>query len=85
MAIPDYQSIMLPLLRLAGDGDHHQFRASVEALAQHFELSEKERKELLPSGKQSTFDNRVGWARTYMTKAGLLESPKRGFFRITEQ
>ncbi len=85
MAIPDYQSIMLPLLKLAGDGETHQFRASVEALARHFGLSDEERRELLPSGKQPTFDNRVGWARTYMTKAGLLESPKRGLFRITER
>jgi restriction system protein len=54
-------------------------------LAQQFNLSETERKELLPSGKQPTFDNRVGWARTYMTKAGLLESPKRGLFQITQQ
>lgn len=85
MAIPDYQSIMLPLLQIAVDGETHQFRATVEALAQHFRLTETERRELLPSGKQSTFDNRVGWARTYMTKAGLLESPKRGLFRITDQ
>jgi restriction system protein len=85
MPIPDYQSIMLPLLKIAGDGETHQFRATVEALAQQFALTEAERRELLPSGKQPTFDNRVGWARTYMTKAGLLESPKRGLFRITDQ
>lgn len=85
MAIPDYQSIMLPLLSLAGDGETHQFRGSVEALARHFELTETERRVLLPSGKQPTFNNRVGWARTYMTKAGLLESPKRGLLRITDQ
>lgn len=85
MAIPDYQTIMLPLLTIAGDGEIHQFRATVEALAQHFALTEGERRELLPSGKQPTFDNRIGWARTYMTKAGLLESPKRGSFRITDQ
>jgi restriction system protein len=85
MAIPDYQSIMLPLLKIAGDGETHQFRATVEVLAQHFALTETERRELLPSGKQRTFDNRVGWARTYMTKAGLLESPKRGLLRITDQ
>jgi len=76
---------MLPLLKIAGDGETHQFRATVEALAQHFALTETERRELLPSGRQPTFDNRVGWARTYMTKAGLLQSPKRGFFRITDQ
>jgi len=83
MAIPDYQSMMLPLLQLAGDEDVHRFRGAIEALAEHFGLVEEERRELLPSGKQPTFDNRVGWAKTYMVKAGLLESPKRGLFQIT--
>jgi len=85
MGIPDYQSIMLPLLKLAGDGEIHKFRATVEDLVLHFNLTPEERKELLPSGKQPTFDNRVGWARTYMTKAGLLKSPKRGLFQITDR
>lgn len=85
MAIPDYQSIMFPLLKLSNDGEIHKFRASVEYLANYFGLSTDERKELLPSGKQPTFDNRVGWARTYMTKAGLLSSPKRGLFQITDR
>jgi restriction system protein len=76
---------MLPLLKLANDGETHHFRATIETLAQHFALTEAERKELLPSGKQPTFDNRVGWARTYMAKAGLLESPKRGQFRLTDR
>jgi len=81
--IPDYQSIMLPLLRLASDGETHRFRSAVEKLGEEFGLSSEERRELLPSGKQPTFDNRVGWARTYMTKAELLDSPKRGLFQIT--
>lgn len=85
MAIPDYQSIMLPLLKLAGDGEIHKFRVTVEELAKYFNLTPDEKKELLPSGKQPTFDNRVGWARTYMTKAGLLKSPKRGLFEITDR
>jgi len=85
MAIPDYQSIMLPLLKIAADGDVHRFRETVESLAGHFALTDSERRELLPSGKQATFDNRVGWARTYLAKAGLLESPNRGFFRITDK
>jgi restriction system protein len=75
MAIPDYQSVMLPLLRLAADGREHSVRSAIEQLADEFRLTEEERKELLPSGGQATFDNRVGWARTYMKKAGLLESP----------
>jgi restriction system protein len=85
MAIPDYQSVMLPLLRLAADGQEHSAREAVETLADHFGLSEDERKELLPSGAQATFDNRVGWARTYMKKAELLESPRRGYFKITRR
>ena len=85
MAIPDYQSIMLPLLRLAGDGSIYQLRNVIEQLAAEFELSDEERRELLPSGQQSTFDNRVGWARTYLKKAGLLEMPKRGYLQITER
>ena len=85
MAIPDYQSIMLPLLKLAGDRKEHSLREVIEALADEFKLTDEERKELLPSGRQATFDNRVGWARTYMKKAGLLESTKRGYFQITER
>ncbi|MBD3233235.1 MAG: restriction endonuclease [candidate division Zixibacteria bacterium] len=85
MAIPDYQSIMLPLLRFASDMNEHSTRESIEVMANEFELSDEERKELLPSGQQSVFDNRVGWARTYLKKAGLLESTKRGYFKITEE
>jgi len=85
MSIPDYQSIMLPLLRLLTDEKEHSFRDSIENLAQFFKLSAEERKELLPSGQQPVFDNRVGWARTYMKKAGLLETTRRGFFKITKR
>ncbi len=85
MGIPDYESIMLPLLRYASDGKEHSLRETIEVLAEQFSLSEEERKQLLPSGRQSTFDNRVGWARTYMKKAGLLESTRRGYFQITKR
>lgn len=85
MGIPDYQSIMLPLLRYASDGKEHSLRETIEVLAEQFSLSEDERKQLLPSGRQATFDNRVGWARTYMKKAGLLESTRRGYFQITQR
>jgi restriction endonuclease Mrr len=74
MAIPDYQSIMLPLLKFVGDEKEHSLRESIEALADEFDLSEQERKELLPSGQQAAFDNRVGWARTYMKKAGSADA-----------
>ena len=83
MTIPDYQTILLPLLRLAADGEEHSLREAIERLADEFGLNEEERKELLPSGSQATFDNRVGWARTYMKKAGLVDSPRRGHFTIT--
>ena len=85
MAIPDFQSIMLPLLELAGDGHTRHVRKAIELLARRFTLTDDEKRELVPSGQQPRFENRMGWARTYMTKAGLLESPKRGFFRITER
>lgn len=85
MSIPDYQSIMLPLLEFAGDEREHTVREAIEFLADRFGLNDQERKMLLPSGQQAIFDNRVGWARTYMKKAGLLESPRRGYFRITSR
>lgn len=85
MAIPDYQSIMLPLLKYAGDGQEHSLRETIEALADEFGLTKEERRELLPSGQQATFDNRVGWARTYLKKAGLLATTRRGYYQITER
>lgn len=85
MAIPDYQSIMLPLLRFARDGKVHSIHEAYAAMAEYFGLSDEERRQLLPSGKQKVIDNRVGWARTYLVKAGLLHSPKRGYFSITPE
>jgi len=83
MSIPDFQSIMLPLMQFASDGKEHSFRESVEYLAKFFKLSEDERKELLPSGPMPIFDNRVGWTKTHLLKAGLLESPRRSIFQLT--
>lgn len=85
MTIPDYQSIMLPLLRFAGDQHEHALRETIDTLGDEFSLNEAERHELLPSGRQATFDNRVGWARTYLKKAGLLESTRRGHYQITDR
>lgn len=85
MPIPDYQSIMLPLLNSLADQQEHSLREATDSLAGQFKLSEAERRELLPSGLQAIFDNRVGWARTYMKKALLLESTRRGYFRITQR
>ena len=83
MAIPDYQKLMLPVLKLAADEKEHKFSQAVEDLADEFALSMEERNELLPSGSQAVFNNRVGWARSYLKQASLLASPKRGFFIIT--
>jgi len=85
MAVPDYQSLMLPLLRLAGDREVRSIDSAVEATAQEFGLTDEDRRELLPSGRQRRFDNRVAWAVTYLKKAGLLESAGRGRFKITDR
>ena len=85
MAIPDYQTCMLPFLRHLADGHEHSLRDAEEALAAHFRLSAAERAELLPSGQQGVFKNRIGWARTYLKKAALLASPKRAVFQITDR
>lgn len=84
MSIPDYQSLMLPLLRYTEDGQAHSLREATEALTAELGLSEAEVTEMLPSGAQAVFRNRVGWAKAYMKQAGLLEIPKRGSFRITQ-
>lgn len=85
MPIPDYQTLMLPVLRLGSDQHEHKFSDSVQLLAAEFSLSDEEMNELLPSGSQAVFNNRVGWARSYLKQAGLLAAPKRGYFVITEQ
>jgi restriction system protein len=85
MPVPDFQSIMLPLLTLAADGDVHYIHDAVNQLADIFSLSDEEISRFLPSGQQPVFYNRVGWARTYLKKAGLIEDPRRGYFHITER
>lgn len=84
MSIPKFQELMLPLLKLLEEGKERSIREAIETLAAQFKLTPEERQTLLPSGQQPVFDNRVGWARTYLKKAGLLESPRRGWLRITE-
>ena len=83
MSIPDYQSLMLPLLELAADGQEHALRDAVEALSDRLGLTDAERAELLPSGSARVIASRVAWARTYLKQAGLLDSPRRGMFCIT--
>lgn len=85
MPIPDYQTLMLPVLKLAADGQEHKFSEAIEQLAVEFGLSDEERNELLPSGTQAVFNNRVGWARSYLKQTGLLNTPRRGFFTISER
>ena len=84
MAVPDYQSLMLPLLKHVGicNGEVTTNEV-VEILAQEFNLTEEDLREMLPSGTQSTLSNRTGWAATYMKKAGLLEPTRRGYYQIT--
>jgi restriction system protein len=83
--IPSYEEIMLPLLNLLSDKQEHTLQEADDALAKHFKLTDLERDELLPSGQQPIFRNRLGWARTYMKKAGLLATPSRAKFIITEK
>ncbi|MFO7461994.1 MAG: restriction endonuclease [Desulfatiglandales bacterium] len=85
MTIPDFQSIMLPLLETAGDGNERSMADFRDALGGVFGLSAEEREELLPSGTQPVFTNRVAWACVYLQRAGLLERPRRGRYRITER
>ena len=86
MAVPDYQSLMLSLLKFAEERKAEiSTNEAVEALETHLGLTDNDLKEMLPSGIQSTFVNRVGWAATYMKKAGLLEPTRRGYYRITSQ
>nr|MBP9549801.1 winged helix-turn-helix domain-containing protein [Chitinophagales bacterium] len=73
MPIPDYQTIMLPLLVKVADGREYKVRDLIEQLAESFNLTDEERKEMLPSGTATLFDNRVAWAKTYLKKAGLVD------------
>ena len=82
--MPGFQDITLPLLRIAGDGREHSLANTRSKLAAELGLSEEDQRELLPSGRQSRFANRVAWAKVYLAQAGLLLSPKRGHFRISE-
>jgi len=84
MAVPDYQTLMLPVLTISAGGEI-RIGDAVERLADQLNLTPDERTQLLPSGKQTLFGNRVHWAKTYLNKAGLVESTRRGHFRITER
>lgn len=83
MPIPDFQSVMRPVLNAVADGTPLGLSALRERIADEFQLSETERHERLPSGRQTVINNRVGWARTYLNKAGLLSIPAKGQVQIT--
>src|SRR5215213_6157211 len=86
MPIPDFQSLMLPVLKYAANQTEHPLRDAVEFLADQFSLTDEERNERLPTAPQPRFYNRVGWARTYLKQARLLEaSDKRSFLKITDR
>jgi restriction system protein len=85
MAIPDYQTIMLPLLDLLKDKKEHSSHELIDKLANQFQLNAEERRVLLPSGQQEIFNNRVGWALTHLKKACLIKSSRRAFYYISDR
>lgn len=85
MAVPGFENYMRPILELAADRQEHSLQEARERLAEKFQLSEGDRRELLPSGTQKVFDNRVAWAKSHLTKAGLIETTKRAHFKITDE
>lgn len=85
MTIPDFQSLMLPVLEAANDGSDHKGSVLIQKMSDKFNLSEAERTEMLPSGRQRVIENRVHWAITYLAKCGLFERPRRGYVRIAQR
>lgn len=85
MAVPGFQSMFVPFLRFAADGGEHKLSEAIDDIAAHFNLSGADREELLPSGDQTRLANRVGWCRTHLKNARLIEYTRRGFFRISER
>ena len=83
MTLPTFEDCMIPILRLLESREESSVREMTSLLADTFELTEEERTAMIPSGKSTVLRNRVGWARTYLHKAGLVESPRRGDWRIT--
>jgi restriction system protein len=83
MAIPDFQTLMLPLLKLISDGRAYSIGEATEKIAHQFSLSDQELAAMLPSGRAPLFYNRLAWAKTYLKRAGLIEQPRRGIFLIS--
>lgn len=85
MPLPDFQTLMFPFLKVVHDGREYKISEVREMLAKKLEITPQQRRELLPSGSQPIFDNRVAWTKTHLAKAGLLESPRRGIISISEK
>jgi len=85
MAVPDFQSFFRPLLEFAADGAEHSIAEARSALKQPMGITEEDLQELLPSGRQTKYDNRVAWAKSYLIQAKVFAAPKRGYFCITER
>lgn len=85
MAVPDFQTLMLPILQVANEGNELSFTSTIEFLADYFDLSQQDRIELLGSGKQTRLQNRFYWATIYLRRAGLIETPRRGIYLITKR
>jgi len=85
LAVPGFQTWFTPFLKALSDGQVHLITDLYQELADQMKLTPEDKKELLPSGKQQTYKNRIGWARTYLSKAGLVEVPNRGECRITSE
>ncbi len=85
MAVPDYQQFMLPILKFCSDQEDHRIREVYDRMAEEMDLSDDDLKVLVPSGRQSKFENRVSWAKVYLKKAGLVDNPSRGIVKITQR
>lgn len=85
MAVPDFQSFFKSLLDIAADGKEHSMKEARDIIAKRMKIAEEDLRELLPSGIQTKFDNRIAWAKSYFVQANVFESPRRGWFRITER
>jgi restriction system protein len=85
MAVPDFQTMMLPFLRLTQDQQEHSLREIANSLVKHYNLTLEDTEERVPSGVQTKLDNRVSWISTYFKKTGVVEYTKRGHFKITNR
>lgn len=85
MALPDFQSFFKPLLEIAADGKDHSLQEAREIIAKRMAISQEDLRELLPSGIQTKFENRVAWAKSFFVQATVFETPRRGYFRITQR